>query len=563
MSSADLNQPGPEGRQKRKAKAKNRPKRRYRLGVRSAITRRILAVNVLALGILVAGILYLDEYKQNLIEAELSSLATQAEMFAVALSEGAVAETASGQYRVSSISKQMVRRLVKTTGTRARLFRQDGKLVADSRRLAEGGRTIEIEVLPPPEEASSWLSRAFDLFDRVIGLFTTRRQLPRYHENSLQRATDYPEAIAALNGDYVKAVRRGDKEGLVLSVAVPVQRYKQVLGTLMLTKGSQSIDEALYEVRRNILEVFAVAIAVTVLLSIYLASTIARPLNKLAAAAERVRHDFGRQHEIPDMSGRRDEIGKLAETLREMTEALWARMDATERFAADVAHEIKNPLTSLRSAVETAARLKDPDQQRKLMGIIEEDVGRLDRLISDISDASRLDAELSRTQFEPVDIAAMLSTLADMHSSLKDNSPEIRLERTDDGDQDLIVMGMDGRLAQVFQNLLTNAVSFSPENGKILITLTQEEGSVLIYVDDDGPGIPEGQQEKIFDRFYTERPQSEQFGRHSGLGLNISKQIIDAHEGTIRAGNRTSVDGQVLGARFTIRLPKTDSRARK
>ena len=526
------------------------------IGFVSPITRRILAVNVLALGILVAGILYLDEYKNNLIEAELAALATQAEMFAVALSEGAVTETPSGHYRVSNISKQMVRRLVKTTGTRARLFRQDGQLIADSRRLVGAGQTIEIEELPPPEEIKSALSEAFDMFDRIINHVSSGRQLPPYTENPLQHVSDYPEAVAALTGEYVKAVRAGKGDSLVLSVAVPVQRYKQVLGALLLTKGSRVIDDALYEVRRNILEVFAVSIAVTVLLSIYLSGTIARPLKRLANAAERVRHDSGRQHQIPDMSGRRDEIGELATTLRDMMESLWARMDATERFAADVAHEIKNPLTSLRSAVETAARLKDPEQQQKLMTIIQEDVIRLDRLISDISDASRLDAELSRTRFEPVDMGAMLATLADMHNNHKENSPRVRLERTDGEDKTLVVMGMDGRLAQVFQNLITNAITFSPDNGLIRLTLAQQDEDICIHVDDEGPGIPKGLEEKIFERFYTERPGTEKFGTHSGLGLNISKQIIDAHEGAINASNRTDMDGKVVGARFTVRLPK-------
>ncbi len=532
--------------------SKNRPG----IGFISPITRRILAVNLLALGILVAGILYLDEYKESLIQAELAALATQAEMFAVALSEGAVAETASGHYRVSNISKQMVRRLVKTTGTRARLFRQDGELTADSRRLAGAGRTIEIEELPPPDESNSWLSRAFDLFDVAITKFTARRQLSTYVENPVQRVTDYPEAVAALGGEYVKAVRRTKNDGLVLSVAVPVQRYKQVLATLLLTKGSQVIDTALYEVRRNILEVFAVAIAVTVLLSIYLSGTIARPLNRLAAAADRVRRDFGRQHTIPDMSGRRDEIGELAETMREMTEALWARMDATERFAADVAHEIKNPLTSLRSAVETAARLKDPEQQQKLMTIIQEDVVRLDRLISDISDASRLDAELSRTQFGTVDMSAMLSTLADMHNNHKENAPRVVVAGADDAGPSMLVSGMDGRLAQVFQNLISNSISFSPENGEILLTLNREGALVCIMIDDDGPGIPDGLEEKIFDRFYTERPEAEKFGTHSGLGLNICKQIVTAHEGSIRAMNRRDTEGKIIGARFVVKLPQ-------
>jgi two-component system, OmpR family, sensor histidine kinase ChvG len=537
-----------------------KPKRRRGVGFISPITRRIMAVNVLALAILVAGVLYLDEYKNNLIDAELAALATQAEMFAVALSEGAVAETESGHYRVSSISKQMVRRLVKTTGTRARLFRQDGQLVADSRRLAGAGMTIEIEELPPPEPRTVALSKAFDLFDLLIRQFSPGRKLAKYEENPEQSATDYPEVVAALGGDYVKAIRQGDKDDMVLSVAVPVQRYKQVLGSLLLSKGSRSIDTALYEVRRNIMEMFAFSIAVTVLLSIYLSGTIARPLNRLAAAAEQVRHDFGRQHKIPDMSGRRDEIGELAVTLREMTEALWARMDATERFAADVAHEIKNPLTSLRSAVETAARLKDPAQQIKLMAIIQEDVIRLDRLISDISDASRLDAELSRTQFEPVDMGAMLATLVDMHNGHKIDSPPLRLERTDGNSQPLVVSGMDGRLAQVFQNLISNAISFSPERGTILITLSQENGWVCVHVDDEGPGIPAGQENRIFERFYTERPDAEKFGTHSGLGLNISKQIVEAHDGSLIASNRTGLDGRIVGARFTVRLPRVTAK---
>ena len=533
-------------------------KKRRRISFISPITRRILAVNVLALGILVAGILFLDEYKNNLIEAELSALATQSEMFAVALSEGAVTETASGHYRVSNISKQMVRRLVKTTGTRARLFRLDGQIIADSRRLVGAGRMIEIEELPPAKVSVSMLSKAFDLFDHIMLRFLPGRQFPPYIERPVQRITDYPEAVASLDGEYIKSIKAGKGDLLVLSVSVPVQRYKQVLGALMLTKGSSVIDAALYEVRRRILEVFAVAIAVTVLLSIYLSGTIARPLKRLAAAAELVSNDFGRQHQIPDMSARRDEIGELATTLREMTDALWARMDATERFAADVAHEIKNPLTSLRSAVETAARLKDPEQQAKLMTIIQEDVVRLDRLISDISDASRLDAELSRTKFDLVNMGAMLATLADMHNDYNASSPKVRLERIDGDKGSLMVAGMDGRLAQVFQNLITNALSFSPKQGRITLAVARTGSEIRIHVDDEGPGIPTGLEQKIFERFYTERPGLEKFGTHSGLGLNISKQIVEAHEGSIIASNRTGIDGEVVGARFSVSLPKAE-----
>ena len=300
---------------------------------------------------------------------------------------------------------------------------------------------------------------------------------------------------------------------------------------------------------------FAVALALTVLLSIYLAGTIARPLRRLADAAERVRKDHYHRHRIPNMADRDDEIGELASTLNDMTEALWQRMDAIDQFAADVAHEIKNPLTSLRSAVETTARLKDLEQQKKLMGIIQEDVGRLDRLISDISEASRLDAELSRAENKPVNIADMLKTIADIHNTTQgDEGPRVALSQTDELGN-LMVMGIESRLAQIFRNLITNAATFSPKNSIILITVSREHQKVLIQVDDEGPGIPPGNEEKIFQRFYTERAEEEKFGTHSGLGLSISKQIVNAHHGEIYAYNRRDNTGSILGANFTVNLP--------
>ncbi|MCH8237957.1 MAG: HAMP domain-containing protein, partial [Proteobacteria bacterium] len=332
-------------------------------------------------------------------------------------------------------------------------------------------------------------------------------------------------------------------------------RYKQVLGALMLTRGSHTIDNALLEVRLDILKIFAAVLAVTILLSVYLASTIARPIRRLAEAAERVRRDHGRHQIIPDFAGRNDEIGDLAESLSEMTEALWRRMDEIENFAADVSHEIKNPLTSLRSAVETAARLKDPEQHKKLMAIIQDDVVRLDRLISDISDASRLDAELSRAETEPVDLGAMLATLVEIHRTTASEGLRIYLETTATNGNPLMVDGIEGRLGQVFKNLLDNAISFSPKDGAIRITASLDDGWIRIDLDDDGPGLPTGKEEAIFERFYTQRREFEKFGTHSGLGLSISKQIVDAHGGQLSAANRTRPDGSVIGARFTIRLP--------
>jgi two-component system sensor histidine kinase ChvG len=291
-----------------------------------------------------------------------------------------------------------------------------------------------------------------------------------------------------------------------------------------------------------------------VLLSFYLAGTIARPIRRLAAAAERARGRRARV-EIPDFTRRGDEIGDLSRSLREMTDALWQRMSAIESFAADVAHEIKNPLSSLRSAVETAVRIDDAANQRRLMAIILNDVQRLDRLITDISDASRLDAELGRLELEPVDIAAMLGTLVEVYETTRtDDAPRLVLA-IGNSDREIVVPGIETRLSQVFRNIIGNAVSFSPPLGEIRLTARHHGRAVVVTVEDEGPGIPEEKLTAIFDRFYTERPLGEQFGTHSGLGLSISKQIVEAHRGMIWAENRKDAQGKTTGARFSVRLP--------
>ncbi|MBL6927731.1 MAG: stimulus-sensing domain-containing protein [Rhodospirillales bacterium] len=524
----------------------------------SPITWRILAVNLFALGVLVAGLLYLGEYRRNLISTELTSLQKRTDMFAAALGEGAVATDSSGnfiryQLLVPNAARNMIHRLVEPTGTRARLFGADGVLIVDSRLLFGPGGFVQIEDLPPPgggESAAGWLLETYDSLVKLIPGFD---ELPEYRENAVQRALDYAEVVHALGGEDAAAVR-GLGNAMVLSVAAPVQRYKQVLGALMLSKDSREIDAAMYDVRINILKVFGVALTITVLLSFYLAGTIARPIRRLAAAAEQVRFSHSRQVRIPTFPGRNDEIGELAHILSEMTEALWARMDAIEGFAADVAHEIKNPLTSLHSAVETIARVKDPDQQRKLMGIIQEDVRRLDRLISDISDASRLDAELSRAETDEVDLAGMLGVVVDIQNSTRmDGGPQINLRLPEH--RKLTVQGMEGRLVQVFRNIITNAASFSPPDGEIEVRAIRGVDTIEIEIIDDGPGIPAGKEADIFERFYSERPESEAFGTHSGLGLNISKQIVEAHGGNIWAENRMDDTDKVIGARFVVRLP--------
>ncbi|MHA1114323.1 MAG: stimulus-sensing domain-containing protein [Alphaproteobacteria bacterium] len=521
----------------------------------SPLTRRILTVNVFALAILVAGLLYLGQYQENLIQAELQALGTQGEIFAGALGQGARGVGAGGESSLRpEIAAPMLRRLVLPTRTRARLFVTSGEIIADSRVLLGPGGAVRIETLPPPEEDGMLTGLLFGLYDSVASWLPGGGKWTAYSELPVQRADNYEEVVKALSGEPATRVRASAGGGLVLSAAAPVQHFKHILGALMLTRSGADIEHSVREVRLGILKVFLVALAVTVLLSFYLAGTIVRPLRRLAEGAERVRKAHGREHGIPDFRHREDEIGDLSGALRDMTDALWQRLDAIDSFAADVAHEIKNPLTSLRSAVETTARISDPDQQRRLMDIILEDVQRLDRLISDISDASRLDAELFRAARESLDVGQLLSALVQVHDTAAvPGRPTMAWHAPND--DALLVQGDEGRLAQVFQNLLANAFSFSHEGGKVILSARRVGGHIEVTVEDEGPGIPDGSFESIFDRFYSERPEGERFGTHSGLGLSISRQIVEAHGGAITAGNRRGPAGSVAGACFTVRLP--------
>jgi two-component system sensor histidine kinase ChvG len=544
--------PDTEAGSKRPASRKISIKRRRRLI--SPLTRRLLAVNMLALAIPVGGLLYLGAYRDGLIEAELEALRTQGKVFAGAIGEGATATTLSGDQMLDiAPARNIVRRLSAPTQLRARLFLSDGELAADSRLLVGGGGVVQIQVLPPQREDTGY----FDFLIDIVNWLPRRYDLPPYREAPRQNAADYEEAAAALNGEVMAMLRiNPDTGAYVLSAAVPVQRYRQVLGSLMLSKDGADIDLAVGMLRLDVLKLFGGALVFTVLLSLFLAGTIARPILRLAAAAERVRRDVGRQnHPIPDLTRRHDEIGDLSGSLRAMTEELQAQLNAIERFAADVSHELKNPLTSLRSAVETAGRVRDPKKQQQLMAIVQDDVRRLDRLITDIADASRLDAELNRAQSKTIDLGGMLATLADMHHATAGDAGTPRVIVDFRPDLDLLIGGMEDRLVQVFQNLIANAVSFSPPGGDVTISASRMLDFVEIRFDDDGPGLPGGKLEAIFDRFYSERPSGEKFGTHSGLGLSISKQIVEAHGGTIHAENRMGPGGHVQGARFTVRLP--------
>jgi len=521
----------------------------------SPLTRRILAVNLLAPALLLVGLFYLGEYRRSLIVTELSALRSNGEIFAVALSETAVSP--AGQQLLPELSIQIVRRLAFTAQTRARLFTTDGQLVADSRDLLQpGGEIVEAESLDPPvahQQHNTLLDKAFSYLDVIYFWLPGIEDYPPYFENVQQRAEDYEEVLGAMRGEVWVAHRNMPDRSLVLSVALPVTRYKQTLGVLMLSKTSKDIDNVMFEVRKDTLQVFSVTLIFTFLVSIYLGGTIARPIRILSRAAERIRIGHHRQHTIPKMSAREDEIGDLALALNDMTEALWARMDAIEAFAADVSHEIKNPLTSLKSAVETTRLVKDPEQQRKLMAVIQDDVERLDRLITDISDASRLDAELSRAENKPVDLGDLLNTLADIHDATEsDLGPKLQLDIEDE----LIVDATEDRLMQVFRNLLSNAISFNAPDAPITLKAWGEKEWICISITDSGPGIAPGKEQAIFNRFYTERPEAEEFGRHSGLGLSISLQIIEAHGGTLKAETLRDSDEVPKGACFTVCLPK-------
>jgi len=501
----------------------------------------------------VLGLMHLDQYRQSLIAAELDALRTQGKAFALSLGSTAVVGTRFGDEQLlPEMARHLMRVLLIDSGVRARIFARSGKLLADSFMLAGPGGLVQVVELPP--RGSSLVDALARRLDQAVNWLPFSEDPPRYREARIQRAAHYPEVEQALLGESPGVVRADRRERLVLSVAVPVQRYRRVLAALMLSRDGAAVELAVRARRLDILVVFAIALAVTVLLSIYLAGTIARPVRRLAEAAERVRTGKGRRVEIPDFGRRHDEIGDLSGALRDMTEALWTRLDAIESFAADVAHEIKNPLTSLRSAVETVARVEDPEQQKKLMSIILDDVQRLDRLISDISDASRLDAELSRARTRPVDLGQLLSALVETHlATAPEDGPSLRFEIRGDGN--LVVQGIDERLGQVMRNLISNAVTFSPSDGTIELAAWREDSWAVISVSDSGPGIPEGALGAVFDRFYTERPKTEKFGTHSGLGLSISKQIVEAHGGSIRAENRHDGAGEVIGARLMIRLP--------
>ncbi|WP_312794730.1 sensor histidine kinase [Tianweitania sp.] len=549
----------------------------------SSLTRRILILNLAALGVLVVGISYLNQFRDGLIDAKVESLMTQGEIIASAVAASATVDTdsisidpeallelqagesvAPGADQLDSLDfpinpervAPLLRRLISPTKTRARIYDRDANLLLDSSRLYSRGQILRYN-LPPVTEESNWFEQAEDY---VISFFR-RTDLPVYKEAPGGSGTAFPEVMNALNGGPSTTVRSGEQGELVVSVAVPVQRFRAVLGVLMLSTQGGDIDKIVAEERKAIYRVFGVAALVVAILSMLLASTIAQPLRRLAAAAVRVRRGSSTREEIPDFSDRGDEIGNLSIAVRDMTNALYARIEAIESFAADVAHELKNPLTSLRSAVETLPLAKKPEARDRLMEVIQHDVRRLDRLITDISDASRLDAELARDDAAKVDLKKLITDIVAISAEPGRHKKPVAIsftaEKLPQGVKAYHVLGHDLRLGQVLTNLIENARSFVPdEGGAIDINLSRQNKRFVITVSDNGPGIRVEDIERIFERFYTDRPSSEAFGQNSGLGLSISRQIVEAHGGTLSAENILgSEPDDYRGARFVVSLP--------
>ena len=539
--------------------------RRFRQRWVSPLLRRILLVNALPLALLVVTLLYLDQYQNGLLEAQVAALREQARIYAGAIGESAVLATDTDNPRlVPEIARPLLRRLTDPApGARAKLYAPDGTTVADS-QAREGQAAAASRPPLPPIDRGPILSRVGQVYDFVLSLVPHRGPVPRVDMTPGARGPDWQPDVkeelrlqsAGNSRQMPPYIRRTVDNRLWITVAEPVEREKRTVGIVLLTREAREVEETLLSVRLSIIALFGLALALTVLLSWYLSLTIARPILRLADAASDMREGQGRTGSVPaGLLRRRDEVGELANAVSDSASALWARMDAIERFAADVAHELKNPLSSIRSAIETLTRIEDPARRRQLLTIIGQDVMRLDRLISDVSTASRLDAEMSRVTARPVDVVPILRTLKELDDATRDpdHDPGLEVIAPSAG---MEVLGVEDRIVQVLRNLIGNAQSFSPEKGRITVRVKDLGALAEISVEDQGPGIPMANLEQIFERFYSERPRGEKFGQHSGLGLSISRQIIEALHGQISAENVRDGEGKVLGARFIVRIPK-------
>jgi two-component system sensor histidine kinase ChvG len=538
-------------RSRERGLATRMPRRRV-----SALAGQIILLNLIAFFALSAGVWWVQSARDSLVSERISSLMAQAQIISAALARYAPKGEGEAEDAATDVDAQkaaeLLNLLVGPTGMRARIFGRDGATVQDTRFILTRNQ-VQSRALPPPGqpdvvgEAERWFNR------QVYSIMPGDEPPPFVDDEPRPNGKVFEEVKGVLDTGEPGSGRRINAEGnLIVSVAAPIKRLQFVMGVLMLSTEAGDIDDALRQEWTQLLLGGVVAMVVLALASWFILTRITEPLRRLAQGADAVRRGGRRIDAIPNLSRRLDEIGDLSVSLRSMTSALYARMDAIEQFAADVAHEIKNPLTSVGSAVETLRRTTDEDKRARLMTVIYDDVRRLDRLITDISDASRLDAELSRERTRDVNLTELVGAIAQMFDDPDaKNSRRVVLDLADG----LVVRGLDGPLAQVFRNIIENAVSFSPKEGEIRVAAYARDGRAVVTVEDQGPGIPEDNLEVIFRRFYTERPTSHGFGKNSGLGLSITRQIVEVHNGRITASNVRDADGAIKGARFTVELP--------
>lgn len=544
-----------DGRPQMATRTRGAPRRRRGLSINSSpIARKIISFNLLALLVLVATVLYVNPFRDSLVFQREQGLVFEAHLIADVFE--AVAEPAGPEADLISIDvPRLVASLDLAPSLELFVFNPAGEVLA----RAEGAKRSEWIALseraaPNPAIITDFLNGAWEL---VAGLFG-HEKLPLLPAGEDQARSLLPGALSGRTTIENSVDPSGHQ---IFAVGTPIVIHGEIMGIVALTTASGEIDALVQNEREQFLQMFMLALLVSIGLSLVLAGTIANPLSDLATAAEIGRDRNARKMSpgrvrIPDLTARPDEIGRLSGALRGMVAALYDRIDANEQFAADVAHEIKNPLASLRSATGTLRVAKREDQRQRLLEVIEHDVRRLDRLVSDISNASRLDSELVKEEEETFDLLRMLRALTDFHAEEADRQGIDFISDLPPGE--MIVQGLEPRLAQVFVNLLGNAISFSQSGDAVRLWVRKRDDRVLVVVEDTGPGIPEEALTKIFTRFYSERPE-QQFGNHSGLGLAISKQIIDAHGGVIWAENIRPTDADLtsepLGARFVVGLP--------
>lgn len=501
---------------------------------RISVTRRILAVNIFALAFLAAGFFYLDSYRSRLIDGRLVATGRETALIATAI------EGAPPGERLSIIARE-----AQTSGLRLRLYDvSTGRKVVDSFALA-----VPTYVLADParDPLNLHLARLLDRFVETIALAATPDYL---HEPQTDILTAWPEAATALRTQQPKGVYRFAPDRTpFLSAARPILDGKAVL---LATINTREITEIVRAERLRIFLVLAAAVIASVLLSLFLARTIVLPLRRLARAAIRVRLGRAREVIVPRLPDRRDEIGMLARAISDMSQALRQRIDATETFAADVSHELKNPIASLRSALEGLGSIKDDALRKKLLDIAQDDVRRLDRLVTDIAEASRIDAQLSRSTFELIDMNRLAGRVVRAQST-RETEAQVKISFARPMHGPALVRGDPQKLARVLENLVDNARSFSPRGGRVRVAVESGDQEIAILVDDEGPGVPPAEREAIFHRFHSVRPAQEDFGMHSGLGLAIARAILDGHGGTIAAEDRP---GGTRGARFRVNLPR-------